>query len=153
AFDNTTSGAVTLTNAGGVTIANVAGSGASSNSGTTTSLTANGGPLTFAINVTSTGTLTATTTENASEAGNPPEDDLTVNNGAPVDSRGGDVVLTAGASLTVQSGGPVQPDTGSISLTAGMGDTDSDATMTLNGTLNSTTGLTITSTGDVCIGA
>lgn len=156
AFVNASSGDVQISATGAVTVAAVDGVGTSANnaSGGTETLSADS-PFTFSVNDTSSGTITVTTTETASETGTPlppPDDDITVETGVTVESTGGDIVFTSGDSIVIQTGGTVTSDTGSVSLTAGVGDNDNDGTLELNGTVNSSTGLTLTSSGDICVG-
>jgi hypothetical protein len=157
AFDNTTSGAVQITSTGGgMTIGSVDGVTTSSNNaanastGATTLIAT--GPLTFAVNTTSTGTLSGQTNETASETVSTPEDNLTVNNGVTVKSTGGDVDLTAADSLNVASGGTVTSNTGAVNLTAGSGDTDSDASLTMDGTVNAAADSGLSSSGNITLG-
>ncbi|HQU45496.1 MAG TPA: hypothetical protein PK867_21965, partial [Pirellulales bacterium] len=138
AFD-TTSGNVQFSNTGPLTIASVAGLTTSSSGGTTTLGAA--GPITFAVNTTSAGTLTATTTEPASETG-PPEENITVNSGVTVESTTGDVDFTSGDGITVPAGATVKSDSGAINLVTGSGDNDADASTLLNGTLSGIVNLT-----------
>jgi|GEM_PF-3770755 len=148
AFNNT-GGAVRIANTGSLTITSLDGVMTSSNTGTTTNLSA-ASPLIFAVNTTSAGTLTVTTTETAVEMG-PPEDDITVNSGVIVQSTGGDVDFTSGDSIILQSTSQVISLTGAVNFIAGMGDTDNDASVTLNGTISASTGVSISEPGDMII--
>jgi hypothetical protein len=160
AFRNNTSNNVQITSTGALTITTVDQLDGSAGhnignfaSGGTETLTASS-PMTFAVNDTSSGTITAATVETATETGTPlppPDDDLTVNSGITVESTGGDVNLTSGDSILIQSGSTIKSDTGAVNLTAGMGDNDNDATLELNGTISSSNGLTLTSPGDICV--
>ena len=160
AFRNATSNNVQISSTGALTIAKVdtldgtAGHEvANLASGGTVTLTASS-PMTFAVNTSSSGTYSATTTETASETGTPlppPDDDITVNANVTVESTGGDVDLTSGDSIVTQAGSLLKSDTGAVNLTAGMGDNDSDATLELNGSINSAN-VSISSPGDICVG-
>ncbi len=132
AFSNLTGGAVQISNTGAVTIKAVDAILVSTNNGSTTSLTA-AGAMTFAVNVTSNGTLNARTTETASESTTPlgpPDDNLIVNNGVVLKSTTGNVNLTSGDSILLPSGNPIQGATGG-SLSAGVGDLDNDALLNI----------------------
>jgi len=110
-------------------------------------------PITFSVNTTSAGTISATTTETANEnviIPTPPEDDITVVTGVKVESTGGDVDLTAGDSIDIQAGSTVKSDSGTVSLQAGVGDTDGDATLTIDGTI-SAANLTIVTPGNFLV--
>src|SRR5262249_41585760 len=90
AFQNLSSGAVTVTNTGPLTIASPAFFFASSfNTGTTTTLSATGG-VTFAQNLTSAGLLTVD--GGTGVAG----DNIVINPGVTVQSTGGNVAMSAG---------------------------------------------------------
>jgi hypothetical protein len=141
AFDNTTSGAVQITSSGAMTINSVDGLTASANNGGAVTLKALQGPLTFAVNTTGSGTISATTTEATTESGGP-EENITVNSSVTVESTGGNVSFTAGDSITTDSGSLVKSDSGTVSLTIGQGDTDSDAVLTINGTLSGNISIT-----------
>lgn len=133
AFNNGTSGSVEFTEAvggGGIVINSVDGVTTSSNSGTTTQITANG-PVTFAVNTTSNGTLTA----NAIETATTNFDNITVNAGVTVVSNTGDVVFSAGDRITVNNTATVRSDVGNIVLTSGFGDIDNDGSQVLDGTI------------------
>jgi hypothetical protein len=154
AFTNT-GGAVSFTDSVALTVSSVAGLTASSNTGTTTTLTTAGatGPLalTFAVNTTSTGTLTAT----AGEINDAPvwADNLTVNPGVTVEVTGGNLVLQAGDSINLQLGGVVTCDTGTVTLTAGFNDLDGFGALNLPGTINSPAAdLTLQALNDIVIG-
>jgi hypothetical protein len=154
AFTNT-SGAVSIRNIGGLTIGSVDNITASSNLGTTTTLSASGA-MTFAVSTTSAGTLIATTTEDGHEAGNPfpqPDDDLIVDIGASVESTAGDVDLTSGDGINLMPGSTVTSDSGAVSVVAGNGDVDGDASLTLAGVINTAAGFSVTSSGDIPVGA
>jgi hypothetical protein len=154
AFQNLTSGAVQVSNTGALTIKAIDNLLTSFNQGTTTTLSA-ASPMTFAVNTTSAGTITATTTETGSEAGSPlppPDDDLTVNSGVTVRSTGGDVTFNSGDSIVLQVGSVVQSDTGAVNLTIGIGDNDNDAVFVLNGTINAGT-LNLTASGNIYLDA
>ncbi|MDB5307830.1 MAG: repeat protein, partial [Gemmataceae bacterium] len=104
-------------------------------------------PLTFAVDTTSVGTITGTTTETAVETVGTPEDDITVNAGVTVLSTGGDVVFTSGDSIVAQTGSLLKSGAGTVILTAGVGDLDNDASLTLNGTIVGN--LSVTQTGNI----
>ena len=140
AFSNTTSGSVQVTNTGGLTIASVDGLATSSNVGTgTTTLTASS-PVTFAVNTSSGGNLTANATEDAGAATN---DDVTVNAGVTVQSTAGNVTFNAGDDIVITAGATVQATAagagGDVTLNAGVGDNDNQATMTPDGTVSGNT--------------
>ena len=128
AFSNS-SGAVTILNTGNLSLHAVDTTSSSTNSGTTTSLTATGS-ITIASNVISAGTLTVTATD-AAAAGN----DIFLNAGVVVSSTSGDVSLRAGDNLTVASGALVSSP-GQIAITGDFGNQDAGvgATVRLLGT-------------------
>ncbi len=131
-FANSTSNnvAITETGSGGMTIKSIEGLPTATNSaagGTVTLLASS--PMTFAVNTTSSGTISATTTETGSENVTPlppPDDDLTVNSGVTLQSTGGDVDLTSGDSIIEQPGSVLKAN-GTVNTTVGMGDNDNDA--------------------------
>tara|TARA_R110002072_G_scaffold243821_2_gene403150 strand:- start:147970 stop:171135 length:23166 start_codon:yes stop_codon:yes gene_type:complete len=138
AFSNTTSGNVEISNTAGLTINSVDGQATSSNVGAgTTTLTASS-PVTFAVNTSSGGNLTANATEDAGAATN---DDVTVNAGVTVQSTAGDVTFNAGDDIVIAATGVVQATAagGDVTLNAGVGDNDNQATMTLDGTVSANT--------------
>jgi hypothetical protein len=150
AFDNTTSLGVTISNTGALTVNSVDGLTASSNAGGATTLSASS-PITFAVDTTSAGTITATTTETAGETVTPlppPDDDITVNTNVTVESTGGDVDFTSADSIITQSGSVLKSDSGAVNLTAGMGDTDNDAAFHLQGTISAAT-INVSSPGTI----
>jgi hypothetical protein len=162
AFRNSTSNNVKITSTGAMTINTV--DQLDGTAGHTIGNFASGGtetlqassPMTFAASDTSSGTITATTTETSGEsvpAGQlpPPDDDLIVNSPATVESTGGDVTFTSGDGITINSGGTVKSDSGTVSLTAGMGDVDNDATLNVSGTISAAT-IGISSPGDIVLG-
>ena len=109
-------------------------------------------PITIAVNTSSSGTYSMTTTETASEATTPlppPDDDITVNAGVTVESTGGDVDLTSGDGIVTQAGSLLKSDAGAVNLSIGVGDDDNDAALTLNGTISGN--LRITSPGDIIL--
>jgi hypothetical protein len=148
AFSNS-SGAVRIANTGPLMIDSVDGVDASSNSGTTTTLSA-ASPMTFAVNTTSAGTLTVTTAETASETGTPlptPDDNITVNGGITLQSTSGDVNLQSADGIDLH--GQVLAPAGSITLSIGVGDVDHDGSMAQNGALSAAGTLTFNiPTGD-----
>ncbi len=123
AFQNT-GGSVTLVNTGGLTINAVGSLLTSSNTGTTTSLTAMS-PMTFAVNTTSAGTLTAITVDD----NGPSVDNITVNPGVTVESTGGDVVFDAGDDDVID--GTVESTFRDVDLEAGFGDTDGEGVISI----------------------
>jgi hypothetical protein len=139
AFNNT-AGAVQIGNTGGLTVTVVDGLAVSSNTGTTTTLAASS-PVTFAVNTTSIGTLTATANETAPAA--PNVDNVTVNAGVTVQSTNGDVVFQAGDNIDVSATASVLALNGNISLTSGFADNDGEGAQTLDGTIqaNNATGI------------
>ena len=90
-------------------------------------------PLTFAVDTTSPGTISATASETVPPT--PNVDNVTVNVGVTVKSTGGDVVFRAGDNVVLQSGSLVKSDTGNVTLTAGFGDNDGEAAIALNGSV------------------
>src|SRR5262249_38519227 len=90
-------GVVNISNIGGLTISNLAAS-SSFNNGTTTTLVASS-PITFAVNTSSVGDLTATAGESGSAG-----DDLTVNAGVTLSTSAGNIVLQAGDNLVLPAG-------------------------------------------------
>ena len=128
AFTNA-SGAVAISNDRALTLGTVDSQSTSMNTGTTTTLTAAGG-LTFAVNITSAGTLTATSTETTGAA-----DGLTINGGVTIQSTTGNVVLQAGDLIDLRAGAAIQANAGSITLETGFGDNDGSGAVTLSGTL------------------
>jgi hypothetical protein len=150
-FSNSVNGSVNIRNTGGLTVTTVdgvTGTGNSAASGATFLSAAS--PIEFAVTTSSSGTLTATATETASEVGSLPEDNITVDSGVTVSSTSGDVDFTAGDSIILQSGSTVSA-VGSVNLIAGSGDTDNDASMTLNGNITAPD-ITSSSVGNLVIG-
>ena len=146
AFQNTTSGNVQFTEAAGglgYTINSVDGLATSFNQGVgTTTLNANS-PITFAVNTSSGGTLTA----NAVEAGpgTPDTDNITVNQTIVVESTAGDVIFNAGDRITlagtnVGNRSTVRSVTGNVTLNSGVGDADNDGRQTLNALIEAASG-------------
>jgi hypothetical protein len=152
AFRNATSNNVQITSTGALTINTVDQLDGTAGhtignfaSGGTETLQANS-PITFASNDTSSGTITATTTETASESGvplPPPDDDITVNSGVTVESTGADVNFTSADNIIINSTASVLAPMGNITFTSGSGDNDTDGGQTINGTVsaNATTGV------------
>ncbi len=130
AFSNT-GGAVDISNTGALTIAAVNTITTSSNTGTTTTLSA-ASPMTFAVNTTSTGTITADTTNTPTTT----DGVITVDTGVTVESTGGDVDFNAGADIDLAAGSIVTSDMGTVSLIADAGGTDANAQLNLDGTIN-----------------
>src|SRR5262249_47297800 len=103
AFTNT-GGAVNIGNFGAVTINSVAGAATSSNTGSTTTITATS-PLTFAVNATTAGDTTYT----AGETSDIPTfaDDLTVNSGVTLNVTGGNLTVQAGDQILLNAGSTI----------------------------------------------
>src|SRR5262249_6330381 len=113
-------------------------------------LTTTGGPITFAVNTTSLGTITATATETGSNG-----DDATVNAGVTVQGMG-NVTIRAGDNVVLQTGSLAPSASGTVSLIAGFGDTgDNIGALILNGTINIAGGQTLTlqALQDITLGA
>ncbi|HPM82318.1 MAG TPA: choice-of-anchor Q domain-containing protein, partial [Candidatus Anammoximicrobium sp.] len=131
AFRNTSGDNVQIVNSGALVI-NAVGTLLTSSSAGGVTVTASS-PVTYAVNTTAAGTITANATE-AAGAG----DDVTVNAGVTVRSTGGDVVFNAGDNIVI-TGAPsvatVQSDTGNVTLNSGVGDTDDIGLQTLDGTV------------------
>ncbi|MDB5385367.1 MAG: Extracellular serine protease precursor, partial [Planctomycetaceae bacterium] len=147
AFNNTTSGSVSFNEAalgGGIVVNSVDGIATSNNSGTTTHITAHS-PVTFAVNTTSVGTITA----DAVESSTPSFDNVTVNSGVTVDSTGGNVLFNAGDQIIVTNTATVKSDTGNVVLASGVADTDGDDSQTLNGTIQANNSATTQVTIDL----
>ena len=138
AFSNTTSGNVQISNTGGLTIASVDGQATSSNVGTGTTTISASSPVTFAVNTSSGGNLTANATE---DAGALATDDVTVNAGVTVQSTAGDVTFNAGDDIVITATGVVQATAanGDVTLNSGVGDNDNVGTQTLDGTVSANT--------------
>ena len=152
AFNNANSGDVVIRNVGGFTVANLVGAASSANTaaGGAVTLSTTGGPIRFAVDATSTGTLTATATETGAAG-----DDVTVNAGVTV-KGGSDVTLRAGDNIVLNTGSVVQSVNGTVSLTAGFGDTgDNLGALVLNGTVSISGGATLALTAlqDITLGA
>ena len=128
AFQNT-GGSVTLVNTGGLTITAIGSLLTSSNTGTTTSLTAMS-PMTFAVNTTSAGTLTALTVDD----NGPDIDNITVDSGVTVESTGGDVIFDAGDDVVID--GTVESTFRDVDLEAGFSDTDGEGVISIDGTVS-----------------
>ncbi|MHC4874970.1 MAG: beta-propeller fold lactonase family protein [Planctomycetota bacterium] len=149
AFSNTTSGDVIVTNTGGLTVNDVDGQNTSSNLGGAVTLTASS-PVTFAVNTTANGNLTANATENAAMA----NDDITVNASVKVESTGGDITFNAGDDIILTDATSiVRANTvagSDITLNSGFGDLDDTGSQTLNGTIqaNTTDGIVTINTNE-----
>lgn len=128
AFANT-GGAVDISSEGALTIAEAGSLTSSSNTGTTTTLSATD-PLVFAADTTSAGSLSATTAPEL-------DDDITVNSDVTVESTGGDVSLTSGRNVVTQSSSLVKSDTGNVTLTDGV---DNGGAFILHGSLQAPEG-------------
>jgi hypothetical protein len=145
-------GGTFLANQGALTIATIdAVAGLSSDGAVDVS---SSGPLTVASNVHANDghvSLTATSTESVAD-GPGPENDITVDGGVTVDASG-NVGFSSTDGILIQSGALVEAKL-TVSMTAGVGDNDNDATLELNGTINSgNSGVTLSSPGDICVGA
>ena len=148
AFENT-GGAVDIANSGALTIDAVDGINTSSNTGTTTTISA-ASPLTIAVNTTTAGNTTYT----AGEISDFPAcaDDLTVNPGVTVSVTAGNLVLQAGDDIVLGAGSTLTAS-GSVSLVAGFGDLDACGTIIDNGaTINSGGGVAFCVFGDFSVG-
>ena len=112
--------------------------------GGTTAISA-ASPVTFAINTTSAGTLTATATETA--APTPNTDNITVDAGISVESTG-DVVFFAGDDIIIDATADVLAPAGNIDFRTGFGDNDNEGIMTIDGTVSAsaTVALNVAST-------
>lgn len=129
AFNNTTSGDVRISNTGALTITSLDGITTSSNAGGTTTISA-ASPLTFGVDTTSAGTLTATAGESGAA-----NDDLTVNAGVTVRSTGGNTVLRAGDSVVLAAGSTARSDAGDVTLISGLLDSDGIGNIQLAGSI------------------
>ena len=138
AFSNTTSGNVEIDNTGGLTITTVDGLATSSNVGTGTATISASSPVTFAVNTSSGGNLTANATE---DAGALATDDVTVNAGVTVQSTAGDVTFNAGDDIVINGTATVQATAanGDVTLNSGVADNDNVGTQTLDGTVSANT--------------
>jgi hypothetical protein len=126
AFHNT-GGSVFIANTGALTINAVGTLNTSFNTGVDTHLSA-ASPMTFAVDITSGGTLTATT----ADSGGIHVDNITVNAGVTVKSTGGDVIFHAGDDVVIN--GTVQSQARDVDLVAGFGDTDNEGVITIGAT-------------------
>ena len=162
AFRNTTSGNVQISNRGALTITAVdtvngtAGHeiGNFAAGGTTPLFAAS--PITFAINTSSVGPLSATAGESLPAA--PGVDNVTVNAGVTVQSTASGVFFLAGDDIVINSTGAVQAPNGNVDFRAGFSDNDNEGLITLNGSVaaNSSTGtvaLNLSTPGSVNEGA
>lgn len=145
AFRNTTSGNVQITNQGALTITAVdTVNGTAGHEignfavGGTTPLAARS-PITFAINTSSVGPLSALAGESLPAA--PGVDNVTVNAGVTVQSTNSGIIFWAGDDVVINSTATVQAG-GNIDFQTGFNDNDSEGTMTLNGAVvaNNSTG-------------
>src|SRR5262249_39631449 len=113
-------------------------------------LTTTGGPITFAVNTSSKGPLTATATETGAAG-----DDATVNAGVTVQGDGA-VAIRAGDNVVLPTGSVGQSATSTRSLPAGFGATgDTCGSRVLNGTVSipGGTALSLTALQDITLGA
>ena len=138
AFSNTTAGTVEMSNTGSLTVRVVSGMATSSNTAGAVMLTATS-PITFAVNTTSAGTLTAQALETAAVN----TDNITVDAGVTVESTGADVVFEAGDRIIVNNTAVVHTGGGNVTFDSGSGDTDSHGSMTLDGTVSAGTRVTL----------
>ena len=138
AFQNG-SGLVNVSNTGGLTINAVAGVTPSFNNGVAgTTLATTGGPLTFAVNTSSNGTLTATAGDTGAVG-----DNLTVNSGVTVSAGpAAALILRAGDDIILQPNSIVSAG-GAVTLIAGFGDLDGRGALTLLGTITGGSGSTV----------
>ena len=145
-----TSSAVAIRNTGGVTITSIDGLTTSSNTGTTTTFSA-GSPFTYAVNFTSAGTITTTTTNTPATT----DGVITVDSGVEVQSTGGSVIFDAGADIVLQNNSTVEGDGGVLTLTVDFGGTDPTATLQIgsNVTLSFATALNISEPGTISLDA
>jgi hypothetical protein len=142
AFNNA-GGAVNISNTGPLAIASTGGLAVATNSGTTTSLTTTGS-LTFAVNTSSQGALTATVTENG--GGTSGVDNIVVNADVNVASLSGSVTLLAGDDVTINAGATMSASGAlSIQVDSGNNDTGTGGVAALNGNVAASS---ITVTGD-----
>jgi hypothetical protein len=146
--------AVVIANTGPLTINAVGGIAKSANLGTTAGATTTlsaASPMTFAVNTTSAGTLTATATET-----NDPgvfADKLTVNAGITVESTGGNVVLQAGDDVVLNTGSLVKSDGGSVTLTAAFNDVDNEGGISMaGGTVQAGTDISLSARNTIALG-
>ena len=148
AFNNA-GGLVNVANTGPLTINAVGTLLTSSNTGTSTTLSA-ASPLTFAVNTTSAGSLTATAVET-----NDPgtfADKLTVNAGVTVESTGGNVVLQAGDDVVLNTGSLVKSDVGFVTLTAAFGDLDNEGGVSMGaGAVQAGSDITVSARDDITV--
>ncbi len=141
AFSNTASNNVNITDvAGGLTINSVDGLLTSSNAaGNITLVTAS--PMTFAVDMTAAGNILI----QALESGVVNFDNITVNMGVTVESTGGEVTFEAGDRIIINDMAVVTASGagGDVTFDSGFADTDTDGSMTLNGTVaaNATDGI------------
>ncbi|MGI9471063.1 MAG: beta strand repeat-containing protein, partial [Rubripirellula sp.] len=135
AFQNTASGKVQIANTGALAITVVDGLESSSNTGDgITSMTASS-PVTFAVDTTSVGTLTANATESLMAG-----DDVTVNTGVTVTSLAGDVVFNAGDNIVIEDVATVRSAAGDVTLNSGVADVDNLGQQNLNGSIQASVG-------------
>lgn len=138
-FTNTVSGVVNVRNVGGVTVKSLDGIGAANNTGTTTTLVTQGGPVTFEVGLTSVGAVTVTAGDTGAVG-----DNVTVNSGQTIGTSGAaNVTLQAGDDVVLQSGSAVNAG-GSVTLAAGFGDSgDGKGALVLQGSITAGAGTTI----------
>ncbi|MEI7701895.1 MAG: hypothetical protein WCK86_19010, partial [Planctomycetia bacterium] len=127
AFQNS-SGDVNITNTGSLTVRSVDGITTSTNTGTTRLVATS--PIVFAANTTQ-----ATLLAQATESSPTNYDSITVNAGVTVTATSGNLTFEAGDGITIASGAIVQTNAGEIIFRTGLNDTDSNGSMTLNGTI------------------
>jgi hypothetical protein len=131
AYNNSTSGQVQVSNTGGLTIAAVGALLTSANLGGATTLSA-ASPVTFAVNTTSAGTITANAVD---DTAGPNNDNVTVNAGVTLQSTGGDVDFNAGDDIVITATATVSAS-GNVTFNSAFNDNDNEGMQTLNGTVS-----------------
>lgn len=149
AFRNTTSGNVQINSKGASTITKIdmldgtpghtVGNFAAVRFGSGTTSIVVAGPLTFAVDTTSSDSLVVHASESVTN------EDITVNAGVMLESTGGDLFLESAGRITVQASATLNTDTKNVGLTVGQGDVDLDAAVTVIGTITSARNVNITS--------
>jgi|GEM_PF-4308298 len=143
AFENT-SGTVAIRNTGGFSVDSVDAIDTSSNLGGNTILSATG-QIDFIRNTTSSGSLSASTTETADDSGHVPvlEENITVGPLSTVQSTNGNVSLQGADGIVVNGTVKALAPGGNIDLSIGNGDSDSDAYTNFHGLLWATNDITL----------
>jgi uncharacterized repeat protein (TIGR01451 family) len=95
--------------------------------------------------------ITASTTESASEGIFSIEDNIAVEANVTVRATSGNVGFTAADSIITASGSLVQSATGNVTMIGGNGDNDSDAGISLSGAVVASGNVTIVVVGNICI--